>query len=347
MQAQEHLTTDRVQEVRERLIRYQDNGGTYKEVEKATGISRTAVSQLANHGLTLPADKLTKIDQYLRANAPAEEIAAEAPQRQEAEPQPQQIGWPPLQGGTEAPRAKPVTRYKTEVGVYPTDDYQKLMGWCAYIYKHRKIGAMVGYPGSGKTTILRAYCKSNPGAHYIECWSSMRMGDLLDMIGEAAGVALKGSAYHKQQQLVEALRDRTDFMLLLDESEYLKKWNGEKFETLRKLWDNTGTPVIFCGTPELVNILTRGSGKDNCAQLYRRIHKIKLSGIRDKEATEMLGEYNIDPEARRELVRIALDHKHGGIGNMTEILQIALESAEGGQIDPQIVEDAKMYKLMY
>lgn len=101
---------------------------------------------------------------------------------------------------------------KTEVGIYPTSDYQKLMGWCAYIFKHRKIGAMVGYPGSGKTTILRAYCGTNPGAHYIECWSSMRMGDLLEMIGEAVGTQLKGSTYHKEQQLMEALRGRTDVM---------------------------------------------------------------------------------------------------------------------------------------
>lgn len=116
----------------------------------------------------------------------------------------------------------------------------------------------------------------------------MRMGDLLEMIGEAVGTQLKGSTYHKEQQLMEALRGRTDVMLLFDESEYLKKWNVEKFEALRKLWDNTGTPVIFCGTLELVNILTRGTGKDNCAQLYRRIHKIKLLGIGAGEAMDML-----------------------------------------------------------
>jgi hypothetical protein len=32
---------------------------------------------------------------------------------------------------------------------------------------------------------------------------------------------------------------------------------------------------------------------------------------------------------------------------MAEILQIALESAEGGQVDVRLVEDAKAYKLMY
>lgn len=331
---QKAISGERVQSLQNMLLQYRTNGGSYKDVEKGTGISRPAISQLANHGVILPEDKLAKIEQFLASKGLFGELETEAAAANISDPEPE----------SDMSRAVP---YKTEVGIYPTSDYQKLMGWCAYIFKHRKIGAMVGYPGSGKTTILRAYCKTNPGAHYIECWSSMRMGDLLDMIGEAVGVQLKGSAYHKEQQLMEALRGRTDVMLLFDESEYLKKWNVEKFEALRKLWDNTGTPVIFCGTLELVNILTRGTGKDNCAQLYRRIHKIKLLGIDAGEAMDMLKDFHIDPEAMRELSRIATDYKHGGIGNMTEILQIALESAEGGQIDMQIVEDAKMYKLMY
>ena len=173
------------------------------------------------------------------------------------------------------------------------------------------------------------------------------MADLLDQIADAIGITLKGRTFQREKMLMDALRDRNDVMLMLDESEYLKKWNVEKFDALRKIWDNTGTPVIFCGTPELINVLTRGSGKDNCAQLYRRILKIKLTGIRDSEAMDMLSDYNLDPDAARELVRCAVDHKHGGIGNMAEILQIALESAEGGQVDLPLVEDAKAYKLMY
>jgi DNA transposition AAA+ family ATPase len=347
----ENITTDRVEVIRGRLVAYQKNGGSYKAVEKDTGISRTAISLLANHGVNMPGDKLTKIEQFLELNHPmvtqirADDLFPEISGSLAAGIGEDQAPEKTVSAFVET--GAPQARHKTDVGIYPTEDYRQTMGWCAYLFRHRKIGAMVGYPGSGKTTVLKAYCKANPAAHYIECWSSMRMGDLLDMIGEAAGVPLKGSAYRKQQQLIEALRDRTDFMILLDEAEYLKKWNVEKFETLRKLWDNTGTPVVFCGTPELVNVLTRGTGKDNCAQLYRRILRSKLLGIHEKEARAMLAEYNVDPDATGELVRIAMDHKHGGIGNMVEILQIALESAEGGQVDRQLVEDAKMYKLMY
>lgn len=337
----------RINRIRDTLNAYQSHGGTFKAISDATGVSRPAISMLANKGMALPDDKLTKIEGYLRhqhyydqkpqiANGldgyaiPDELTALE----DNADPRMDMDNIPA--GG-----------YHTSVAVYPTDDYKKIMGWCGYVYKHRKIGAMIGYPGSGKTTILREYARQNPAAHYIECWSSMTMNDLLDLIADAAGMTLKGRVYQKEKQLMDALNARTDIMLLLDESEYLKKWNVEKFDTLRKIWDNTGTPVVFCGTPELVNILTRGTGKDNCAQLYRRILKIRLTGIAAKEAENLLRDYNIDPAAASELVRCATDHKHGGIGNMAEILQIALESAEGGQVDLQLVEDAKGYKLMY
>ena len=45
---------------------------------------------------------------------------------------------------------------------------------------------------------------------------------------------------------------------MFDECEYLKKWDVDKFEIIRKIWDNTSTPVIFAGTQELENILDAG-----------------------------------------------------------------------------------------
>lgn len=45
-------------------------------------------------------------------------------------------------------------------------------------------------------------------------------------------------------------------LIAVDEAEYLAKWDVDKFEVLRKVWDNTGTPVILCGTDVLEGMLT-------------------------------------------------------------------------------------------
>lgn len=186
-----------------------------------------------------------------------------------------------------------------------------------------------------------------PGAFYVECWPGMRLGDMLSAMARAAGITISGTNYHKAQQLITALSARTDVMILFDEAEFLKKWDVDKFEVVRKIWDNSGTPVIFAGTPVLETILTRGGGTDNLAQLYRRKYEIKLEGIKKAEVSAILREYNITPEAAQTLAEIATDSRHGGMGNFVELLDICLEATSGGQIDAATVTGAMKYKLMY
>lgn len=197
--------------------------------------------------------------------------------------------------------------------------------------------------------IIKEYISKIPGTIYIEAFDGMKLNDLLEVIAEECGVELgKGSSYKKVQQLIKILKSK-DVMLLIDEAEYLKKWDVTKFEYLRKVWDNTGTPIILCGTYILEEYLTRGSkkGTDNLAQLYRRKYEIKLEGIKEKEVREILSGYNVTKEASDLLSAIAIDVKHGGFGNFVEILELCLETAEGGQIDSDIVRDSKNYKMMY
>ena len=200
---------------------------------------------------------------------------------------------------------------------------------------------------SNDTTILREFCKTTPIPRYISCWPTMIIGDLLKTIAAAIGITISGTKHDRVMQLVNALRNRTDVMLLFDEAENLRNWNVKNFDILRKIWDETGTPVIFCGTQQLESLLTRGGGHDNLAQLYRRKLEIKLDGIQNDEVVAILRDYNITPDAANELIKIALDSKHGGMGNFVEILDMALEAADGEQIDKTILNGAKQYKLMY
>lgn len=318
-------TINQVDDLRQELKRLQDQERiTFQAVANAIGTSRPTVSQFVNGGKRLKPELEAKAWDLVRQTITAQETA----EKSLTEPQ-------------------PIRRYKDQIELYETSEFVEAMGWCSYVFQKRKMGIMVGHPGSGKTTVLKAFAARTPGALYVEAWPTMRMGDLLEAIGRAAGIALRGNNYRKAQDIITALAIRKDIAILIDEAEYLRKWDVDKFEILRKLWDNTGTPVILSGTMELESMLTRGSGRDNLAQLYRRKVELKLTGIRESEAKAILKDYNVAPDVVNELATIAADVRHGGMGNFVEILDLCLESANGEQIGRDAVASAKKYKLMY
>lgn len=295
----------------------ESRGVTLAYIANAIGISRTALSQFVNNGVPIREPYHTALIDFLST----EETAA-------------------------AP-SEPKQAYKQQLELYQTTEFRDAIGWCQKVVENRRMGVMIGYPGSGKTTILREFGRLTPEAHYIECWPGMRMSDLLRAIANAAGIAVSGNNYVKAQQIVSALKARDDIVLMFDECEYLKKWDVDKFEVIRKIWDNTSTPVIFAGTQELENILTRGGGRGNLAQLYRRKWEIKLEGVKAEEIRAILRDYDVTSDAAEMLTKIATDVRHGGLGNFAEILAMCLEAVAGGTIDGAAVQGAKEYKLLY
>lgn len=303
------------------------DGMSYAAVSTATGVNRTAISQYVNNGLMLSDDKadalLTYLDELDSGKTPT--LSA-------------------VQTGLLATESK---HFKREIELYKTSEYREAIGWCNYMRDKRKMGVMIGFPGSGKTTILREFVKVARGVIYVDCWPTMRLGDMIRMLAGELGISVKGGQHDKIMQLVAELSNRQDVMLVFDEAENLRTWNITKFEVLRKLWDNTGTPVILCGTPKLEDMLTVGGGRDNLAQLYRRKYEIRLGGIGAEEVLSILRDYDITPGAADKLVKIATDVKHGGMGNFVEILDMALEAADGCTVDETIVKGAMQYKMMY
>lgn len=312
--------------LRARLRALQMDGTSFAAIGTDTGVSRTAISQFVNNGLQLSGDKLLAIKTYLDEQDGGQgEIARIAEQVQQSGP----------------------VRYKRVVELYKTAEYRKAIGWCQYIRDKRKMGVVVGFPGTGKTTILKEYARMTSGVIYIDCWPTMRLSDMSRLLASELGISIKGSQHERIMQIVAELSNRTDVTLVFDEAENLRSWNILKLEILRKVWDNTGTPVILCGTPKLEDMLTVGGGRDNLAQLYRRKYKLELDGIGQDEALGILRDYDIAPEAANRLVKVAADVKHGGLGNFVELLDMALEAAEGGRIDETIVRGAMQYKMMY
>lgn len=296
------------------ICRLRDEDGiTFAEVGRKSGYSASAISQFVHHGKTS-----VELEESLK------ELLME------------HYGY-----------TKEIEGYNDNIELFPTKEFKEILGFCEDMRVRQKMGVVIGHPGSGKTTAVKEYVSRTEGALYIEACENMRMSDLLEIIASACGIELKrGSDYKKMQQIIGALVVKK-LIIIIDEAEYLKKWDVSKFEILRKIWDNTKTPIIFCGTPELEMILTRGNGKDNLAQLYRRKYMMRLEGIKEKEIREILKKYNTNSRAKDLLTAVAIDVKHGGLGNFIEILELCLEAATGGEITENIVKEAMKYKMLY
>ena len=240
----ENLTTTTSQgDLARELQRLRDaEGVTFAAIANKTGISRSAISQLVNQGLRMKPEHEKKLwDAVNEIKGTEERLGPDVP-------------------------VAPI-HFKTRIELFETKEFKECMGWCNYVCSKRKMGVMVGHPGSGKTTVLRHFAQTQPGVLYIEAWPQMRVGDMLEAIARPLGLSLRGNNYRKTQDLIAYLSGRTDVLIAVDEAEYLAKWDVDKFEVLRKVWDNTGTPVILCGTDVLEGMLTRGRGRQPGAAL--------------------------------------------------------------------------------
>ena len=303
------------------LLELKKKGVVLKSIGDRAGINRTDISLVTNNGKRLSDEKEARIWAVIN------EIKA----------QDEALATQPL-----SPKM-----YKTDIGLFETEEYREGIGWCSYIYQYRKMGVLIGHPGSGKTTILNSFRKLHPRTIFVEAWQQMRVKDLLDALASGLNVPTSGHSYRRTQQLIAALSRMTDVCIVIDEAEYLAKWDVDKIELLRKIWDNTGTPTILCGTSILENIITRGRGRrDNLAQLYRRQQQLKLNGISQGETRLILRDYNVTQDAVNTLAAIAADVKHGGFGTFVEILGLCLRTADGGQINAETLRNALKYKLM-
>lgn len=310
------------QELADALNSIKEVGVSFQSIATETGVNRSYISMLANRGTCAASSQmLDKLWAWVE-------------------------DWKSSQGMV-PPRANPspasadgVPVYKTDLSLIHTKDFIGALGFCDFCIKHREIGIVMGMPGTGKSTVVKTVADKLPRAIKIEAWLSMRMGDLLDEIANALGIDARGTLNNRTQKIIRALRQQPDTVILVDEAEYLKKWNVEKMDVLRKIHDNAGVTVLLFGTPALANVLNRR----DTTQLSRRMFQYTFGGARKEEIREALRAYNMDPGVIERLAAMASDTAHGGMGTYTKMLELCLYSAQGGRITEETLAEAVMYK---
>lgn len=217
----------------------------------------------------------------------------------------------------------------TELGTWETSDFKQSVGMLFRCREEHAMGLLIGPPGSGKTTIINSFCQRFSHTIVITAKVTMAIKDLLEAIARSVNLTVYGSNDNRFELIVEALR-HCPITLIIDETENLiTRSSISKIEILRQLHDMTGIGVILCGTSRLEELIIRGpNGRENLAQLYSRIiYRFRLSGLKNKEVTEILNSYSIDKNAGDELRAIAMSVNRGGIRMFSNVLRRCLSIA--------------------
>ena len=315
----ENLTTSEEEslagELREQMNRLCKSGKTNQSriADDLTGkMSRTTVNQFLNGVKKLKADKLEILQEWL------DEFTARQDGRDMT-----------------VPAAIPALELKREVGYFSTLSHATVMGQIKMLFNSSDmwIGALIGDPGTGKTTLARKIQAAFPKTLYIEAFPCMRMGDLLKKIAQGLGISLSGTLYNRVEEIMAAL-DGRGYSILVDETEYLRKWDTEKLDQLRKICEDTRTNLVYIGTQDAKRII------DKMGQLSSRAKKIPMAGVKAEEVQEELAHYDMEPQAAELLARAVENTKRGGLRKYHNTLHFALHMAEGRRITEGIMRDA-------
>lgn len=287
-------------------------GVTNASIAQEAGVNRSYISQLINHGNCGCAQET--IDQLW--------------------------GWVDRWEGAQGIGDGEAREYKQQPDLIRTTALAATFGFVEECIRERKFGVIIGQPGAGKTTVIELVRGAHARVIVVEAWTSMRMSDLLRKIAAGLGIGIRGTLEEKKDQILEELTRHPDTILIVDESEYLKKWNVEKIDILRKLQDNARFTLLMFGTNLFRSVISNAS----LPQLQSRITCFEFPQTNPKEVREALNGYNIEPEAAAKLAALAGNANHGGMRTFSRVLELCLYGAAGGRITMEILEEAIRHK---
>ena len=218
---------------------------------------------------------------------------------------------------------------RTSLPTMETKSYAEVMGTVKLGISRKKLTAVFGTPGSGKSSLLNDIELEHANAHVILCSPTMTMKNLLVQIANKINTHVKGDTYSVQQQLTEALIADPKHILLFDECENLHRGNVSKIDVLRQIYDESNIPMVLCGTYQLQTLLS-GANDHNQPQIFRRLFKAEFKLITKEEFTKYLDTLeellvlHFTPDVRNELFTLCTDVENGGLGIFIYLLENTL-----------------------
>ena len=117
--------------------------------------------------------------------------------------------------------------------------------------KLKSLGAIVGAPGVGKTTVLRQYADDHRRAVYcVMSPAELSMSKMLRRLADALGLYTVGhcSSAELHHSICEGIRWDRPHAVMIDEAQYL---GDDALAELCSIHDDTGVPMAFAGNEGL------------------------------------------------------------------------------------------------
>ena len=208
-----------------------------------------------------------------------------------------------------------------------------------------RISVILGESGTGKSRIIEEFCKGHTEAICIEATPDMNAKDILNKLASTLNLGIFKSNHSGIVMIAKELK-RLKKYVIVDEAEHLR-WRV--LETLRRIMDFSGQPLILVGTHWLADSISSGrlgsKREQELSQLKNRcLGRYELSGLDKEEYVEICKASGIPSKCAWKLYELG-----GGNFRKTEgILRLTLTrvSLSGGEsIEVEDLESTK--SMMY
>ena len=152
---------------------------------------------------------------------------------------------------------------------------------------NRKLNAVIGLAGSGKTEAVKMYNQENTDCILITATENITHKAFMLQMVEDLGITTKEETAVALTRVVIRHLKKQEIMLIVDEAENLPLVS---LKVLRNIWEISHTPMVIVGTKELQKKINGEGGQ--LEYLRSRIADTHMmQPLDDKELEEIFGEF--------------------------------------------------------
>jgi len=176
----------------------------------------------------------------------------------------------------------------------PTENLTMVFDMCRYAKRRKRVAALSGRSGYGKTTALKLFARTEGAIYYCYDETSGYRDVIMDIL-QRLGVpdARTITVGRLRRSLVKEIKKQKNPLLIIDQADTLP---FKAIECLRTVHDETGCPIMLSGlSGRLLDRLKRRNARENAEQVFSRIAAyINLPKPTESDVQEICLNFNID-----------------------------------------------------